>query len=512
MVKLRVILWDQLSLSISSLVGCDKQNDLILICELLEEATYVKHHKKKLAFLLSAMRHFAAELHKQQYQIEYIKIDDSDNTGHLNGEIARVLKKRKIEQIIVTHPGEYRILQNIKSWEQEYAIAVDIRPDDRFLCSIEEFSSWADTRTQLRMEFFYHYMRQKYNILMEGKKPIGGKWNYDSENRNRPPAGMKIPKTYHMIPDLITQEVIDLVRSRFSEHFGDLETFYFAVTRQEALIALEQFITERAAFFGNYQDVMLENEPWMYHSHLSFYVNCGLLLPMECIKATEKAYAEGKIPLNAAEGFIRQILGWREYVHGLYWLKMPDYKKHNFLAAKRKLPEFYWTGHTKMNCLRQCVIQTKALAYAHHIQRLMVLGNFALLTGIHPDYVNEWFLIVYGDAYEWVELPNVTGMILFADGGYLASKPYAASGAYINKMSNYCKNCSYNVAAKNGPDACPFNYLYWYFLFNNRKQLRSNQRLGIIYKVFDAMEDSKKNAIIEDSKKFLMMLENNQHV
>ncbi|CAN0535614.1 unnamed protein product, partial [Ectocarpus sp. 8 AP-2014] len=343
------------------------------------------------------------------------------------------------------------------------------------------------------MEYFYRDMRQSYRILMSGDKPEGGKWNYDAENRKPPKEGLDIPQTYMAVPDDITREVMDLVAERFSDHFGDLEPFHFAVTRDQARTALRQFIDQRLCHFGDYQDAMIEGEAWMYHSHISFYLNCGLLTPLECVKAVEHAYHQGLAPLNAVEGFIRQIIGWREYVRGIYWLKMPDYVSENFFEAKRALPEFYWTGETEMNCLRQCVTETKENAYAHHIQRLMVLGNFALLAGIDPEHVNEWFLIVYADAYEWVELPNVSGMVLFADGGYLASKPYAAGGSYINKMSDYCKNCSYKVKDKNGADACPFNYLYWDFLARNRDKLSNNHRIGMMYKTYDRMGEDKKH-------------------
>ena len=305
------------------------------------------------------------------------------------------------------------------------------------------------------------------------------------------------------IPDAITQEVIKLVAERFSDHWGHLEPFDFAVTRSQALQVLQQFIDERLPYFGAYQDAMLENEPWMYHSHLSFYLNCGLLLPLECAQAAEQAYHQGQAPLNAVEGFIRQIIGWREYIRGIYWLKMPDYATVNFFKATRPLPDFYWTANTPMNCLRQCILQTREHAYAHHIQRLMVLGNFALLAGIDPVQVNHWFLIVYADAYEWVELPNVSGMILFADGGYLASKPYAAGGSYIHKMSNYCRSCHYSVTQKQGPQACPFNYLYWDFLIRNRHQLQSNPRIGMMYKTYDRMPPEKQRAIREESQRFL---------
>ena len=323
------------------------------------------------------------------------------------------------------------------------------------------------------------------------------------KNRKPPKEGLDIPKPYSKDIDDITRDVMTLIAERFSNHFGDIEPFYYAVTRNQALQALNLFIKQRLGYFGDYQDAMIEGEPWMYHSQISFYLNCGLLLPLECVEAAEDAYYQGQAPLNAVEGFIRQIVGWREYIRGVYWLKMPDYASQNFLKAKRDLPDFYWTADTKMNCLAQCVSETKQNAYAHHIQRLMVLGNFALLAGIDPKQVNEWFLIVYADAYEWVELPNVSGMILFADGGYLASKPYAAGGSYINKMSNYCKNCDYKVTKKNGLDACPFNYLYWDFLARNRNKLQFNHRIAMMYKTYDRMNEERKETIAHESRQFL---------
>jgi deoxyribodipyrimidine photolyase-related protein len=338
---------------------------------------------------------------------------------------------------------------------------------------------------------------------MNGNQPEGGQWNYDIENRKSPIYDLNIPKTYQSRPNDITCEVIDLVDKYFPNHFGDLDPFYFAVTREHAKEALDQFIKERLISFGDYQDAMIQGEPWMFHSHLSFYLNCGLLTPLECVTAAEYAYHQNQAPINAVEGFIRQIIGWREYIRGIYWLKMPGYKEENFFNATRNLPDFYWHGNSKMNCLNQCIQETKKNAYAHHIQRLMVLGNFALLAGIDPKQVNEWFLIVYADAYEWVELPNVSGMILFADGGYLASKPYAAGGNYINKMSNYCKNCHYKVTKKNGKDACPFNYLYWDFLARNRIKLELNPRIAMMYKTYDKMNEAKKSEIALDSKLFL---------
>jgi deoxyribodipyrimidine photolyase-related protein len=507
MSTLCLILGDQLSPEISSLNGFEVSKDTILMCEVWNEATYVKHHKKKIAFLFSAMRHFAEELKASGYNVEYVKLNDKDNTGFFKTEVERTIKKHKFDHIVVTHPGEYRVLKDMQSWEQDLGIPVKIKTDDRFLCTMDEFAKWAKDKKQLRLENFYREMRKKYSILMNGSDPVGGQWNYDSENRQPPKSGLKIPKPYSNDADGISQEVIAMVKEYFSDHFGDLDPFYFAVTRDQALQSLHLFIEHRLKDFGNFQDAMIEGEPWMYHSHIGFYLNCGLLLPIECVNAAEEAFNQDKVPLNSVEGFIRQIIGWREYVRGIYWLKMPDYANKNFFGAKRNLPDFYWTAETKMNCIRQCVKETKKNAYAHHIQRLMVLGNFALISGIDPVQVNEWFLIVYADAYEWVELPNVSGMILFADGGYLASKPYAAGGNYINKMSDYCKKCSYQVTKKNGPNACPFNYLYWSFLIRNRDQLQSNYRVSMMYKTYDRMDEDKKDAIRYDSQQFLNALQ-----
>lgn len=512
MTALRLILGDQLSHDIAALKGCDKDNDIILMVEVWDEATYVHHHKKKIAFLFSAMRHFAAALQDKGYSVHYTKLDDEKNTGSFRGEIERAIKAYKPDEIIVTFPGEYRVLQDMIKWESAFEIPVDIREDNRFLCTPEKFEQWAQGRKSLRMEFFYRDMRRDYNILMDGDKPEGGEWNYDSENRKPPKEGLLVPPTYTAQIDDITREVIDLVATRFGNHFGDLEPFYFAVTRDQALHALDKFITERLQKFGDYQDAMVEGEPWMFHAHISFYLNCGLLNPLECIQKAQDAYKKGKAPLNATEGFIRQIMGWREYIRGIYWMKMPDYAQENFLEAKRKLPEFFWGAPTHMNCLKQCVKETKENAYAHHIQRLMVLGNFALIAGIDPKYVNEWYLIVYADAYEWVELPNVSGMILYADGGYLASKPYAASGAYINKMSDYCKGCKYSVTKKNGPQACPFNYLYWDFFLRNEDQLSNNPRIGMGYRTLAKMDDDKITAIKSDAQRFFKAIENNEIV
>ena len=488
MKRLVLILGDQLTTNISSLKDFCTKNDMILMCELHEEATYVKHHKKKIAFVFSAMRHFALALKKKNYNVKYIHFDDDHNTGSFRGEVQKAIQAHHIDAVIVTHPGEYRLLKEFKTWKRTLGIDVEIREDDRFLSSIEEFKQWAGSKKQLRMEYFYREIRKKYGILYRDNQPIGGQWNFDSDNRQPPKKGLDSPKPYHTKPDTITLEVLDLVNARFADHFGDLNPFHYAVTREDALEALNYFIKNNLKNFGQYQDAMIENNPWMFHSHISFYLNCGLLSPKECIDAAQEAYHKKHAPINSVEGFIRQVAGWREFVRGIYWLKMPGYGEMNFLQAKNPLPNFFWDANTDMNCLKQCISETKNHAYAHHIQRLMILGNYALLTGINPKEVQEWFLSVYADAYEWVEMPNVVGMILFADGGFLASKPYAAGGNYIKKMSNYCQNCAYRVNEKTGDTACPFNYLYWNFLDQHREKLGKNFRLQFLYKNLDKMD------------------------
>lgn len=505
--NLRLIFGDQLSTQLSSLSDLDPQEDCLCLFEVRHEATQIKHHKKKIAFLFAAMRHFAAELRERGYHVHYSRLDDPENTGTFFGELQRLVQQLKPDKIILTAPSEFRIEQEVSTWSKRLGISIEQREDTRFLATRTAFRDWAANRKQLRMEFFYREMRRTHAILMDGEHPVGNQWNFDSENRKRPPADHINPETYTVTPDAITCEVLDLVEREFGDHFGDLQPFHYAVTRTEALQAFEQFIDKRLRHFGDYQDAMLTADPWMYHSHIGHYLNCGLLLPLECLHKVEQAYRSGNVPLNAAEGFIRQILGWREFVRGIYWLHMPDYADCNALQAKRPLPALYWAAPTQMNCLHQCVRSTEQHAYAHHIQRLMVLGNFALLAGLNPREVNEWYWIVYADAYEWVELPNVSGMVLFADGGRLASKPYAASGAYINKMSDYCKACRYKVSKKNGPDACPFNYLYWDFLIRNREQLGRNPRLGMPYRTLDKMTTEKIAAIQSDATRFLTALD-----
>ena len=366
MKTLRLVLGDQLSRDLPSLTDLDPDKDLVLMAEVMSEVTYVKHHKRKIAYLFSAMRHFAESLGKDGIAVRYRRLDDADNAGSLAGEVAAAIAVFAPDRIVVTAPGEYRLADEMAGWQARFGLAVDIRADTRFLCSLGDFAEWAEGRKSLRMEFFYRDLRRRYQVLMEGDEPIGGKWNYDADNRQPPKAGLAVPPPSSFAPDAITAEVLALVEARCADHFGQLAGFDFAVTRDQALHVLDQFIAERLPLFGTYQDAMIEGEPWMYHSHIGLYLNAGLLSPIEVIRVAEAAYHRGEAPLNAVEGFIRQILGWREFVRGLYWLKMPAYAEANFLQATRPLPDFFWTGNTDMNCLAQSIQQTDVLSYAHH--------------------------------------------------------------------------------------------------------------------------------------------------
>jgi deoxyribodipyrimidine photolyase-related protein len=410
-------------------------------------------------------------------------------------------------RIVVTEPGEWRLLAEMRTWHEAAGREVDIRADDRFLCGIRQFRAWAEGRRGLRMEFFYREMRRRHAVLMEGDGPAGGQWNFDQENRKKLPAKIIPPATPRFPPDAITREVMALVADRFARHFGSPDGFALPVTAEDAATALEDFITHRLPGFGDWQDAMKTDAPFLFHSLVSTSLNLGLLSPLDIVRRAEAAWRAGDVPINAAEGFIRQILGWREFIRGIYWLHMPKYGQLNALQATRKLPWFYWSGETRMHCLAQAIGQTREHAYAHHIQRLMVTGNFALLAGIHPDAVDEWYLVVYADAYEWVEMPNTRGMALFADGGIVGSKPYAASGAYINRMSDYCRSCHYDVTDATGPNACPFNYLYWDFMARHGERFASNTRMAMPLRNLARMPAGRVDAMRARAASFLAAME-----
>lgn len=500
------ILGDQLSHGLSPLRAAAKEDSIVLMAEVSEETTYVPHHKKKIAFILAAMRTFADELRDKGWTVDYVKLNDADNTGSFTGELRRALTRYDFRRIFITEPSEWRVMQMVQNWENDLQCPVSILDDTRFICSHDEFQNWADGRKQLRMEYFYRDMRRKTGLLMNGDDPEGGQWNYDSDNRKPADNDLFMPSPYKTKHNQHVKDVLKLVENQFSENFGDLNPFPYAVNADGANKALDHFIKEALPNFGDYQDAMLTGEPFLYHSMIAQYINVGLLDPLEVCQAIEKAYQSGDVPLNAAEGFIRQIIGWREYVRGIYWREMPGYMDQNFFGADRPLPNFYWTGETDMRCMSETIKDTAKNAYAHHIQRLMVTGNFALLIGVKPREIHEWYLAVYADAFEWVELPNTLGMSQFADGGLLASKPYAASGNYIKKMSDYCGACKFKVNKKTGDDACPFNSLYWHFMNRNREKLENNPRIGMAYRTWDKMDEDRKKDSLNTAESFLKTL------
>ncbi len=476
---LRVVLGDQCSAGLSALQDMDPAVDTVLMAEVLDECTYVRHHQKKIVLVLSAMRHFARALRARGVRVEYVQLDDPANTQSLRGELLRAVERLRPDRVAATECGEWRLAKDMEEWHEAAGLEVEIRPDTRFLCSIREFRRWALGKRTLRMEFFYREMRRRYGVLMQDGVPVDNRWNLDAENRKRLPAGIAIPDPPHVQPDAITQDVIALVRERFGDHFGTCDGFNLPVTAADARAALYDFVANRLPQFGDWQDAMKTGAPTLFHAQVSTSLNAGLLDPREAVEAAEAAFLSGAAPLNAVEGFVRQIIGWREFMRGIYWLNMPQYASLNALDAVRRMPQFFWDAKTRMNCLRHTVSDTRAHAYAHHIQRLMITGNFALIAGLDPADVDEWYLIVYADAYEWVEMPNVRSMALFADGGAVSSKPYAASGAYINRMSDYCGACHYDVKDGTGERSCPFNALYWDFVARHQDRFAGNQRMAL---------------------------------
>ncbi len=493
------MLGDQLSDGLSALNAADRDRDLVVMAEVADEASYVPHHPKKIAFLFAAMRKFAARLEADGWRVAYTRLDDPDNAGSITGELMRRADAEGATQVLATEPGEWRLHAAL----DELPLDVTVLPDDRFFCATSDFAGWAEGRKALRMEYFYRQMRRKTGLLMDGDKPAGGKWNFDHDNPKPADADMFRRPPPQFAPDAVTEEVLTLVERRFGNNFGALRPFWFATDREGALRALEHFITHSLPDFGAYQDAMLRGDRFLHHAVIAVYLNAGLLSPAEVCRAAEQAWAAGDVPINSAEGFIRQILGWREFIRGVYFLEGPDYPRRNALNHQRKLPGFYWGAPTDMNCIAHAVGQTREDAYAHHIQRLMVTGNFALLAGVNPSEVHEWYLSVYADAYEWVESPNTVGMSQFADGGVVASKPYVSSGAYIDRMSDYCGDCRYRVRDKTGPRACPFNLLYWHFLMRHRDRFEGNPRMAQMYRTWDRMKPERRATVLAEAEAFL---------
>jgi deoxyribodipyrimidine photolyase-related protein len=492
-----VVLGDQLSRESAAFDGFDGEADAVWMAEVPAEAEHVWTTKPHIAIFLSAMRHFRDQLRGDGFDVDYREMDDPDNRGDLGSELLRAVETRGPEKVIVAKPGEWRVERLLSDAMERGGVPLEIRVDRHFLSSLDAFEEHIEGRQQLLMERFYREIRRDSGILMDGDEPAGDQWNYDAENRKSFGAEGPgdVPSPIAFPPDATTREVLDLVERHFADHPGSLNHFDWPVTSDQTQEALADFVEHRLHGFGSYQDAMWVEEPYLYHSRLSSALNLKLLDPRDAVDAATRAYTRSGVPLNSVEGFVRQILGWREYVRGIYWHHMPEYAEQNALDADAPLPGFYWTADTEMACMRACIQQTLDYGYAHHIQRLMVTGLFALLLGVEPRLVHEWYLAVYVDAVEWVELPNTLGMSQFADGGIMATKPYCASGSYIQRMSNYCEHCRYEPSERLGEDGCPFTTLYWDFLMRHEERLGENPRMGLQLYNLRRIESDERRAV-----------------
>lgn len=505
---LRLILGDQLNIH-HPWLATPNANTLFLMAELPSETSYVNHHIQKVVAFFVAMRLFAAKLRQQGHRVHYICLDDSDNPGSFTNAVQRVIEQTGAETFGYQWPDEYRLDLELLELAPLLKIKTEVDDTHHFFTSRFELSEMFSHRKTFLMEHFYRTMRGKHKVLMEDGQPVTGRWNYDEDNRHKLPDATPVqpPKTF--LRDVT--DVLTMIKSLHVETIGsiDAERFIWPVTREEGLELLGYFIDHLLPRFGTYQDAMSTRDWSLFHSRLSFVLNTKLIGPVEVVKAVERRWYDDPDHASIAqvEGFIRQILGWREYMRGVYWAKMPDFATLNFFGHDRELPKWFWTGETHMNCMRHAVGQSLEHAYAHHIQRLMVTGNFALLAGIHPDEVDRWYLGVYIDAIEWVEITNTRGMSQFADGGIVGSKPYVASANYIKKMGNYCDSCTYDHKKRAGDGACPLNSLYWHFYARNRALLERNQRISMVYRTWDKMDALRRSQLLDHAETVLQNLD-----
>jgi deoxyribodipyrimidine photolyase-related protein len=521
--SLRLVLGDQLSRANPALAGLDPARDRVAMIEAADEATHVRSHKARIVLFLSAMRHFAAALRADGVPLDYLALEDAPPgaaPSTLADRLDGLILALRPRELVVCEPGEWRVLVALQDLAARRAVPLRVLPDTHFLCSTDEFARWAGRGRALRMEAFYRRMRVRHRVLMrDDGEPEGGRWNFDEDNRGAfPKAGPgPIPAPARFEPDAITREAIALVERRFPDHPGSLDAFGWPVTREQALEALARFVRSRLAGFGRHQDAMWSGTPFGWHALLASSLNLKLIDPREVIDAAERAWraqpaaerdaASAPLSIATVEGFVRQVLGWREFVRGVYWLEMPGLARANHFGADRPLPAWWWSADTRMACLRETVGQTMREGYAHHIQRLMVTGNFALLAGLAPSEVAAWYLAVYVDAVEWVELPNVAGMALYANGGRFTTKPYAASGAYVKRMSDYCRGCAYAPEVRTGPRACPMTTLYWRFLDAHEAELASNPRTVLMARSVARLSPDERAAIRDWGERLLADLD-----
>ncbi len=491
-----LVLGDQLTPGRGALGDVQPGDATVLMAEVADEAAYVPHNRHKITLIFAAMRHFRDSLRAAGFTVIYF--DYQAKIASLAEALDRAREEQEFNCVRCCEPGEFRVKEVLEAWSLRRQVRLEWRPDNRFLCSNQAFTRWASGRKQLRMEYFYREMRQRHKVLLDPSgEPAGGRWNYDRDNRAGWRGKGAIPARPQLDLDSITREVIALVDGAFPDNPGDLSRFNLAVTSDGASVQLDFFIEHCLDRFGQYQDALAEESSWLYHSLVSMYLNIGLLDPLETCRRVEKAWREGKCSLAAAEGFIRQILGWREYVRGIYWLQMPGYGELNALDASNPLPTWFWSAEIDLRCLRQALSQSLDLGYAHHIQRLMVIGNFALLAGLDVGEVCAWYLAVYVDAFEWVELPNTLGMALHGDGGLMASKPYAASGKYIQRQGNHCGQCRYRPDRVTGEGACPYNSLYWAFLARHEERFGNNPRMALALRNWQRKPARERRAILD---------------
>jgi deoxyribodipyrimidine photolyase-related protein len=504
MKKVRLVLGDQLNQNHSWFQKVDEDVTYVMF-EMRQETDYVKHHIQKVIVFFLAMRAFRDDLSAQGHQFIYYTLDDERNRHDLHQNLKQVMAECKADAWGYQLPDEYRLDQQLKDIQESESWECEVADTEHFYTSRSDFSNFFEGKSSFLMENFYRHMRKMENVLMEDDEPMGGDWNYDAENRKKFPKKEEVPETYMQSRDVT--EMVAMLEEQGVDTIGTLqpEKFNWPVTRAEAEEGLQFFLHELLPKFGTYQDAMTERSDYLFHSRLSFFMNSKILSPREVVEQTEAYYREhqGEIDISNVEGFIRQILGWREYMRGIYWHEMPEYAQLNYFEQNRKLPDFYWTAETKMNCMHHAIRNSLENAYAHHIQRLMITGNFALLAGVQPDEVDAWYLGVYIDAIEWVEMPNTRGMSQFADGGIVATKPYISSANYVHKMSDYCKNCYYDRKKKVGEKACPFNSLYWNFIAKNEDKLSNNFRMGMMYRVWGRYDDETQLDILNQAEKYL---------
>lgn len=503
---LRLILGDQLNSQHSWFTSTDPDVSYLMM-EMRQETDYVNHHIQKVVGFFLAMRQFAKELQQQGHRVIYLRLDDPDNQQSLAAQLPLLIENEGITRFEYQLPDEFRLDQLLQSTCASLGIPCQAVETEHFLTSREFLNDFFKGKKTFLMETFYREMRKKYQVLMDGKEPITGQWNYDQDNRQslKDKSLLKNaythPKQVHELCAMLEKSGVKTIGNI------DAEQFPWPTSRQESLEVLAYFCEELLEHFGAYQDALTTWDPFLFHSRLSFSLNSKMLSPLEVVQAVEAHWMANQHTVGIAqvEGFIRQILGWREYMRGIYWAKMPEFAKLNFFGHERKLPHWFWTGKTKMNCLSQSIGQSLDLGYAHHIQRLMVTGNFALLAGIHPDEIDQWYLGIYIDAIEWVEITNTRGMSQFADGGIVGTKPYVSSANYIKKQGNYCSSCAYQADKKTGEGSCPFNSLYWHFHARNRELLEKNPRIGMVYRTWDKMGNQQE--LIDQAEYYLDRLE-----